>query len=63
MADNSLPMKDGTTTPSGITTTMTPTNIQQKGSAKEHTYDATSTASSSGGESIDGPGVKGAWKK
>ncbi len=62
MADN-MPMKEGTTTPSGIMTTMNKANIQQKGSAKEHTFDDTSTASGSGGASIEGPGVKGAWKK
>jgi hypothetical protein len=58
---DSLPMHDGSTTSSGIMTPMNSANIQQKGSAKEHTYE--DMPSGKGGESIDGPGVKGAWKK
>lgn len=60
MAD-SMPMKEGTTTPSGIATTMNAVNIQRKGAAKEHTFE--DMPSGKGGESIEGPGVKGAWKK
>lgn len=59
MAD--LPMKEGTTTPSGIETSMNATNVGRKNTPSTKSYP--DMPSTSGGASIQGPGEKVAWPK